>query len=83
MARDRQPEEISLSKLRRDLPEIVSRMQVLGESFRVMKNGRQFALLTPINDGGKKIRAVRKKLASDPDKLLPAEDVLGTGTAVG
>jgi antitoxin (DNA-binding transcriptional repressor) of toxin-antitoxin stability system len=80
MTTEMEPEEISITELRRDFPTIVSRMQVLGVSYRIMKNGRQFALLSPLNDGGTRVEAARKQLRDRPDELVPGEEVMGAGT---
>lgn len=70
------PIELTVSDLRRELPTVLHRVLLLGESFVVLKNGKQFAVLSPIEEGGNTKEALNE-LVGDSDELIPAEDVLG------
>lgn len=68
-----EPKKVSVSKLRKELPDILHRIHLLGESFVVVKNGRTFAVLSPVREGG----AIEKtqEIESDSGEVIPADDV--------
>jgi prevent-host-death family protein len=43
--------EITLSELRSDLPNILWKVNLLGESFVVTKNGKKAFIIQPVSDG--------------------------------
>jgi antitoxin (DNA-binding transcriptional repressor) of toxin-antitoxin stability system len=43
--------EISVSELREDLPSLLARVQLLGESFAIMKHGKRTAIIRPLEGG--------------------------------
>lgn len=43
--------EISVSTLREDLPNLLARVQLLGESFAIMKHGKKTAVIRPVEGG--------------------------------
>jgi antitoxin (DNA-binding transcriptional repressor) of toxin-antitoxin stability system len=46
--------EISVSTLRDELPQLLSRIAILGESYTIVKHGKKFAVIRPYEDGGEK-----------------------------
>ena len=44
------PKEISVSKFRSDLPDILYKVLLQGESYVVVKHGRKFARVCPVSD---------------------------------
>jgi prevent-host-death family protein len=52
--------EVTVSDLREDLPNLLARVALLGESFRIMKHGKPYAVLTPIPDTGAKAKGGSK-----------------------
>ena len=40
--------EISVSTLRDELPNILSRIALLGETFTIMKHGKPYAVISPV-----------------------------------
>lgn len=42
--------EISVSTLRDELPNILSRVALLGESFAIIKHGKKYAVIRPVGD---------------------------------
>lgn len=58
--------EISVSTLRDELPSLLARVQLLGESFAIMKHGKVAAVIRPIDGGDEETDGGRQS------KKLPA-----------
>lgn len=69
------PDEVTVSELRANLPDLLYRTLAFGQTFRITKHGQPFAVLAPVADGDE---AARMKASIDEvqDSLVDADAVL-------